>query len=159
MRILSKIYEFLLFVLSLAFAVFFVVHSFFVIYSFANSLDWQQVSAEVVSVKFVRHDDSKGRQDTYERKLVYKYFYDEKEFTSQSEHFGFGRFFSKPNTDYIKAQQIKVYVDPNAPEESVVYRFNLLTFMMQIILMTVLFGVAYLFRPKWLKNITRKRNR
>ncbi len=103
----------------------------------------------------MRHDDSQGRQDSFERKLAYHYIFDKKEFTSQREHFGVERFFSKPNTDYVEAQQIKVYVDPNSPSESVIYRFSLKTFTMQLFLMVVLFGAAYLFRPKWLKNITR----
>jgi hypothetical protein len=154
MRIFSRFFEFLIFAGSCVLSVFLFLNSVFVIYCFANSLGWEQVPAKVINVQFLRHDDSQGRQDSFERKLVYNYIYDKKEFTSQREHFGVERFFSKPNTDYVEAQQIKIHVDPNSPSESVIYRFSLKTFTMQLILMVVLFGSAYLFRPKWLKNIT-----
>jgi len=154
LHIFSRFFEFLLFVGTLVLAAFLFINSVFVIYSFANALGWEQVPAKIINVKFLRHDDSQGRQDSFERKLAYSYIYNKEEFTSQREHFGIERYFSKPNSDYVEDQQIKVYVNPNSPNDSVMSRFNLKTFTMQLILMSVLFGTSYLFRPKWLKNIT-----
>ena len=129
------------------------LNSVFVIYSFANALGWEQVPAKIVNVRFIRHDDSQGRKDSFERLLTYSYIYNKQEFTSQREHFGIERYFSKPNSDYVADQQIKVYVNPNSPNDSVMYRFNLKTFTMQLILMGVSFGTSYIFRPKWLKKV------
>jgi len=137
----------------LAFGLFWAAHSIYIVYSYLNSSDWDKVSSEVVSVNFVRHDDSQGRQDTYERKLSYKYTYKDEEFISERESFGFVRFFSKSNEEYAPAQQISVYVDPSKPNQSVVDRFNLITFLMQLLIMFISLAVVYLFRPKWLKKV------
>ncbi|WP_456243349.1 DUF3592 domain-containing protein [Thalassotalea algicola] len=140
----------------LAFGFFWAVHSIYVIYSYLNSYDWVETPSQVVSVNFVRHDDSQGRQDTYERKVSYKYSYFGQEFLSDRESFGFVRFFSDPNEKYVSKQTINVYVNPNSPSQSVIYRFNGATFLMQLLIMLISFGGVYLFRPKWLKNITRR---
>ena len=148
MKLLNLIYERFIFLLLLFGALILVANIGYLIYRTVSSFDWQPVMADVTLVKFVKHDDSLGRKDSYERVLAYQYTYANEAFTSEREYFGMRRFFSSMNSDYQEGQQIEVYVDPDAPDQSVIKRYDITTIALQMLLLLIFFTGAYFFKPK-----------